>query len=126
MPKISRFFSVLKLFFAGKTSVLRAEKTREREILRVTKPLFCFFSYFNNPQTFESYKSKSVLIPLQVRCKSVHPIVSRTNKKRRHSEWRTKAEKTFLHKPYTPTSSPYITNTNTERYKDFKYTLTLH
>jgi hypothetical protein len=33
MPKISRFFSVLKLFFAGKTSVLRAEKTREREIL---------------------------------------------------------------------------------------------
>ena len=97
MPKISRFFSVLKLFFAGKTAVLRAEKTREREILRVTKPLFCFFSYFNNPQTFESYKSKSVLIPLQVRCKSVHPIVSRTNKKRRHSEWRTKAEKTFSH-----------------------------
>ena len=42
MPKISRFFGVLKLFFAGKTSVLRAEKTREREILRVTKPLFCF------------------------------------------------------------------------------------
>jgi hypothetical protein len=28
MPKISRFFGVLKLFFAGKTSVLRAEKNK--------------------------------------------------------------------------------------------------
>ena len=92
MPKISRFFSVLKLFFAGKTSVLRAEKTREREILRVTKPLFCFFSYFNNPQTFESYKSKSVLIPLQVRCKSVHPIVFKAEAEGGYSEGTAKAE----------------------------------
>ncbi len=42
MPKISRFFGVLKLFFAGKTAVLRAEKTREREIFRELKSLFCF------------------------------------------------------------------------------------
>ena len=29
-------------FFAGKTPVLRAEKTREREIFRELKPLFYF------------------------------------------------------------------------------------
>ncbi len=42
MPKISRFFAILKLFFAGKTAVLRAEKTREREILWGDKVFILF------------------------------------------------------------------------------------
>ena len=42
MPKISRFFGVLKLFFAGKTSVLKVEKQGNVRFYGETKSLFCF------------------------------------------------------------------------------------
>ena len=36
------------------------------------------------------------------------------------------SEKTFSRDPYTPTPAPYVTCTMLARYKDFKYTRTLH
>ena len=36
------------------------------------------------------------------------------------------SEKTFSRNPYTPTPVPYVTRTMLARYKDFKYTQTLH
>ena len=47
----------------------------------------------------------------------------------KNEKWKMKnkaSEKTFSRKPYTPTPAPYVTHTMLARYKDFKYTQTLH
>ena len=79
--------------------------------------------------------------PFHLRYKSVSGPFPETDSERIHNGFTTEgerrhdrpltienfsSEKTFSQKPYTPTSTPHITHTYLERYKDFKYALTLH